>query len=31
MTDVSSLEDGSYTITYTLEDSTVLGGDFEKE
>lgn len=31
MTDVSGLEDGSYTITYTLEDSTVLGGDFEKE
>ena len=30
MTDVSSLEDGSYTITYTLEDSTVLGGDFDK-
>ena len=30
-TDVSSLEDGSYTITYTLEDSTVFAGEFEKE
>ena len=30
-TDVSNLEDGSYTITYTLEDSTVFAGEFEKE
>jgi hypothetical protein len=30
-TDVSGLADGSYTITYTLEDSTVFAGDFEKE
>lgn len=30
-TDVSSLDDGSYTITYTLEDSTVFAGEFEKE
>ena len=30
-TDVSGLADGSYTITYTLEDSTVFAGEFEKE
>ena len=30
-TNVSNLEDGSYTITYTLEDSTVFAGEFEKE
>lgn len=30
-TDVSSLDDGNYTITYTLEDSTVFAGEFEKE
>ena len=31
VTNVSSLDDGSYTITYTLEDSTVFAGEFEKE
>lgn len=30
-TDVTNLEDGSYTITYTLEDSTIYEGEFEKE
>ena len=30
-TDVSGLDEGSYTITYTLEDSTVFAGDFENE
>ena len=30
-TDVSNLEDGNYTITYTLEDSIVFSGEFEKE
>lgn len=30
-TDVSGLADGSYTITYTLEDSIVFAGEFEKE
>ena len=29
-TDVSSLIDGEYTITYTLEDSTIFCGEFEK-
>lgn len=31
VTNVSSLDDGSYTITYTLEDSTIFSGEFEKE
>ena len=31
VTDVSNLDEGSYTITYTLEDSTVLSGEFENE
>ena len=30
-TDVSGLDEGSYTITYTLEDSTGFAGEFEKE
>ena len=30
-TDVSNLNDGNYTITYTLEDSTAFCGEFEKE
>ena len=30
-TDVSDLSDGNYTITYTLEDSLVFEGEFEKE
>lgn len=31
VTNVSNLDEGSYTITYTLEDSTVFAGEFEKE
>ena len=31
VTNVSGLDDGSYTITYILEDSTVFAGEFEKE